>query len=49
MKWEGKDLPLEVSLRGEVNLEGRELRDPCLFWDQEKDKVYLYYVGGGEK
>ena len=48
-EWEGSKLPSVSSLRGELSLERRELRDPCLFWDSEKDKVYLYYVGRGEK
>jgi len=49
MEWEGSTLKAEPSLRGEINAEGNELRDPCLFLDPETDKAYLYYVGRGEK
>jgi hypothetical protein len=48
-EWEGFKLPILPSLRGELNLEAHELRDPCFLWDEESDKVYLFYVGRGEK
>ena len=44
--WEGVDLSVEPSVRGEINRLVRQLRDPCLY--QEDGRTYLLYCGGGE-
>lgn len=46
--WEGALLPIHASLRGELDVAARELRDPYVFRDRD-GSLYLYYVGGGEK
>ena len=46
--WEGGDLPIAASFRGELNVPARELRDPYVFRD-DGGALYLYYVGGGEQ
>lgn len=48
MTWEGGLLPAQASLRGELDLPARELRDPYVFQDLD-GQLYLYYVGGGEQ
>jgi hypothetical protein len=48
LTWEGSELPLLPSLRGEVDVATRELRDPYLFRDRD-GQSYLYFVGAGEK
>lgn len=47
-EWEGALLPVQASLRGELDVPARELRDPFVFRDQD-GSLFLYYVGGGEK
>ena len=47
LAWEGADLNLEHSVMGAVDGKVRELRDPCVFEDND-GKVYLLYCGGGE-
>ena len=47
-QWEGDSLPIYPSLRGELDIEAHELRDPFVFRDSDGD-LYLYYVGGGEQ
>ena len=47
LAWEGADLPLAPSLRGELDVRARELRDPYAW--REGEDLYLIYVGGGEK
>lgn len=46
--WEGAQLPIHKSIRGELNSASHELRDPFLFRDSGGD-FYLYYIGGGER
>ncbi len=46
--WEGADLPVLPSLRGELDLPAHELRDPFVLVDRDGQK-YLYYVGSGEQ
>lgn len=46
--WEGADLPILPSLRGELAEAANELRDPFIYKDEE-DQLYLLYVGRGEK
>lgn len=45
--WEGADLEVLPSLRGELAEEANELRDPYVFEDD--GQKYLLYVGRGEK
>ena len=47
LAWEGADLNLAHSVMGAVDGKVRELRDPCVFEDND-GKVYLLYCGGGE-
>ena len=47
LRWEGADLNLKRSIMGAINARVRELRDPCVFKDND-DKVYLLYCGAGE-
>ena len=44
--WEGVELPVEPSARGEVTRLARQLRDPCVY--EEDGRTYLLYCGGGE-
>ena len=44
--WEGADLAVEPSARGEVTRLVRQLRDPCVY--EEEGRTYLLYSGGGE-
>ncbi len=46
-KWEGADCPLESSKIGAAENRVNELRDPCVFTDQD-DQTYLFYAGAGE-
>lgn len=46
--WEGAELPVFPSLRGENNAASHELRDPYLFRDID-GSAYLYYTGSGEQ
>ena len=48
LPWEGGDLPIAPSVMGAVHEKARELRDPCIFVDED-EQVYLFYVGGGEQ
>jgi hypothetical protein len=48
LPWEGSDLDLYPSLRGELDLATRELRDPYVFRDSD-GQLYLYYTGSGEQ
>jgi len=48
MPWEGSELPPLSSLRGEIDMASHELRAPFLLRDRD-GRMYLYYVGGGEK
>ena len=48
LPWEGSELPLLPSLRGEIDVATRELRDPYLLRDGD-ERGYLYFVGSGEK
>lgn len=45
---EGSDLPVQASLRGEMNQPGNEVRDPFVLRDRD-GTLYLYYVGAGEQ
>ncbi len=47
MQWEGADLPLTKSIMGGLDHRARELRDPCVFTDDD-GQTYLLYCGGGE-
>jgi hypothetical protein len=47
-QWEGADLPVLKSLRGETTELTNDLRDPDLFTDSDGQK-YLLYVGGGQQ
>ena len=46
MPWEGADLPVEPSIRGETTVRAHELRDPAIF--EEKGRTYLLYSCAGE-
>ncbi len=46
MRWEGADLPVVPSLRGETTVRSHELRDPAIF--QEEGRIYLLYACAGE-
>jgi hypothetical protein len=48
LSWEGADIKVAPSLRGEMDITAHELRDPYVFRDED-GALYLYYVGGGEK
>ena len=48
LPWEGSELPVLSSLRGEMSLAAHELRDPFVFADEDGQK-YLLYVGSGEQ
>ena len=47
LPWEGADLPVEPSIRGESTVPVRELRDPAVF--VEDDQAYLLYSVAGEQ
>jgi len=47
LPWEGAELPLEPSIRGESTLPVRELRDPAVF--VEDARAYLLYSVAGEQ
>ena len=44
--WEGSELVVEPSVRGEINRLVRQLRDPCVY--EEDGRTFLLYCGGGE-
>ena len=44
--WEGGDLTVEPSLRTEITVRKRQLRDPAVF--QDHNKIYLLYSVAGE-
>lgn len=44
--YEGADLPLVTSIRGEITDRARQLRDPAIFRDG--DRLYLLYAVAGE-
>ena len=44
--YEGADLPLVTSIRGEISTRARQLRDPALY--QEGGRLYLLYAAAGE-
>ena len=46
--WEGSELAVLPSLRGEIDLASHELRDPYVLRDSD-GSLYLYYVGSGEQ
>lgn len=48
LSWEGAEIPVLPSLRGEMDVLANELRDPYVLRDSD-GQLYLYYVGGGEK
>jgi len=45
-EWEGADLPLEPSVRGDITVRANQLRDPAIF--EENGVVYLLYSVAGE-
>jgi hypothetical protein len=45
-RWEGAGLPVEPSVRGEINERVCQLRDPALF--EEDGRSWLLYAGAGE-
>ena len=47
LDWEGADLPLKTSTMGTETTRVRELRDPCIFIDDDGAQ-YLFYCGAGE-
>jgi hypothetical protein len=47
MPWEGVDLPIEPSLRGEMTTAARQLRDPAVF--EEGNRTYMFYCCAGEQ
>lgn len=48
LPWEGSELKVESSLRGEFSAAARELRDPFVFTDDD-GRTYLLYTGAGEQ
>ena len=44
--WEGAELGVEPSARGQITHLVRQLRDPCVY--EEEGRTYLLYCGGGE-
>jgi hypothetical protein len=48
LAWEGGELNAMPSLRGELDVPAKELRDPYVIRDED-GQLYLFYVGGGEK
>ncbi len=47
LPWEGGTLSIQPSLRGEMSVPVRELRDPDIFEDE--GRLYLLYTGAGEQ
>lgn len=50
--WEGSELPVLSSLRGEMGMAAHELRDSFVFVDNGESgdgEKYLLYVGAGEQ
>lgn len=47
LEWEGADLPLDISTMGTETTRVRQLRDPCVFVDDDRAS-YLFYCGAGE-
>ncbi len=47
LKWEGAELKIRKSVMGTAQGRVRELRDPCIFEDIDR-QVYLLYCGAGE-
>lgn len=47
MSWEGVDLPIEPSYRGEMTTAARQLRDPAIF--EEGNSIYMFYSCAGEQ
>lgn len=45
-QYEGRDCPIEPSKRGAIHRRVHQLRDPCIFLDE--DKIYLLYSVAGE-
>jgi hypothetical protein len=48
LPWEGSELEVQSSLRGELGLPANELRDPYVFTDDD-GQIVLLYVGSGER
>ena len=46
--WEGSELPVQPSLRGETFEATNDLRDPDIFVDTD-GQIYLLYVAAGEQ
>jgi hypothetical protein len=46
--WEGSELSVLPSLRGEMSVAANELRDPFVFEDRD-GRLFLYYTGSGEQ
>ena len=46
LEWEGADLSVKRSLIGAADYPVHELRDPCIY--QEDENIYLLYCGAGE-
>ena len=46
LEWEGANLPVKKSLVGAADYPVHELRDPCIY--QEDENIYLLYCGAGE-
>ena len=44
--WEGADLPLAPSVRGDITVPANQLRDPAVY--EEEGQVYLLYAVAGE-
>ncbi len=47
LPWEGSELPVQPSIRGELDLAAHELRDPYVY--VEGDEVWLLYTGAAEQ
>ena len=47
LAWEGADLPVAPSIRGEITGQANQLRDPALFADE--GKTWLLYACAGEQ
>jgi hypothetical protein len=47
LDWEGADLPLKTSTIGTETTRVHQLRDPCVFMDED-GAGYLFYCGAGE-
>ncbi|MHB0937585.1 MAG: hypothetical protein ACYC6A_14455 [Armatimonadota bacterium] len=45
-EYEGADLPLEPSVRGQIHVRARQLRDPAVF--RQGEQTYLLYAVAGE-